>query len=314
MLRNSEKRCSSVVTSLFYVLEDPVEPGSGLRPGLDLLIGTLVRNAACKIYVPYPRSESGPSITGSLNEYPPGIQSRIEIVDKEGADYGRIKDYLKPVHDELEDPSQILAYNDIVNFLYKLLLGSKFHAEADVSNSKLIGRFIQMLGDQVHSREAKSRLDQLLGIYSGYLRPLRIDTFTLLPMATEPSMYPDLADFLNEAEVIELSETRFLAGIPDQAKAALIKMREDIRRLLAGKKYSAMIRGATELIQIRGATKGVRIRNTDHLIDAFEELHSPEYAPPLVDLDRYRMEMCGGAGPGAFPGSVLTDGTTGIAS
>ncbi|MCD6513891.1 MAG: hypothetical protein J7L07_03105 [Candidatus Odinarchaeota archaeon] len=300
---------SSVVTSFFYVFEHPTQSTLKLRPGLDLLAGTLVRCGAHKIYIPYRMPRFGPSIDETIKEYPPSLQNRIEIVDKKGKDWNRVINYFKPVHNEIADSPFVLLYNIVVDFLYKLLLASKYNAEADVSQSQFIGSFIQLLKDQIEDVEAKFRLDQLLGIYSNYSNPVKIETFTIFPKISIPSIYHKISDFLDEAEVIELSRNRYYLGIPSMAKTMHIKIKKAVRHFFSEKKYEKykkVIGISTELIQTVGATEGIKIPN----IDCFRELHSLEYHPPLVDLDYFRVQICKQVSPNSFPNFMLPDGAT----
>lgn len=277
-----------------------------LRPGLDLLAGTLVRCAAHKIYVPYGKPRSRGSIDETVKEYPLSLQNRIEIIDRGGKDFNRVTNYLKPVRDEIMDSPLILSYNTIVDFLYKLLLASKYNAEADVSQSKFIGYFIQLLKEQIDDAEAKFRLDQLFGIYSNYSNPLKIETFAISPNISIPSIYHKISDFLDEAEIIELSKNRYLLGISSKAKTALIKMKKGIRHFFSEKKYEKYIGVVTELTQIVETTEGIKIPS----IDFFKGLYSSEYNPPLVDLDYYRVQICKQVSPNSFPNFMLPDGAT----
>lgn len=306
MNMEEEHRYSSIVTSFFYVFEHPTQSTLKLRPGLDLLAGTLVRCAAHKIYVPYRKPRFRGSIDEAIKEYPLSLQKRIEIIDRKGKDFNRVINYLKPVHDEIMDSPLILSYNTIVDFLYKLLLASKYNAEADVSQSKFIGDFIQLLKDQIDDAEANFRLDQLFGVYSNYSNPLKIETFATYPNISIPSIYHKISDFLDEAEIIELSKNRYLLGIPSKAKTALIKMKKGIRHFFSEKKYEKYIGAATELTQIVGITEGIKIPN----IDYFRELYSSEYNPPLVYLDYHRVQICKKVSPNSFPNFMLPDGAT----
>lgn len=301
-----EHRYSSIVTSFFYVFEHPTQSTLKLRPGLDLLAGTLVRCAAHKIYVPYRKPRFMGSIDETIKEYPLSLQNRIEIIDREGKNWNQVINYLKPVHSEIVDSPLTFAYNTVVDFLYKLLLASKYNAEADVSQPKFIGYSIQSLKDQIAGDEAKFRLDQLVGIYSNYSNPLKIETFTVFPNISIPSIYHKISDFLDEAEIIELSKNRYLLGIPSKAKKALIKMKKGIRHFFSEKKYEKYIGAAMELTQIVGTTEGLKIPN----IDYFRELYSSEYNPPLVNLDYYRVQICKKVSPNSFPNFMLPDGAT----
>jgi hypothetical protein len=301
---------SSVVTSFFYVFEHTTESTWRLRPGLDLLVATLVRSGAYKVFIPYIKPRFGLSIDEVIREYPQSLQSRIEIIDKKGKYYDRVKAYLKPIHEEIKESYLIIFYNAILDFLYKLLLASKYKAEADVSQAKYIGYFIHSVREQIKNTEAKSRLDQLEGIYSSYCKPLKIDTFSLLPKAMKPSIFERIADFLDEAEIIELSKRRYLLGIPDKAKVGLIKIRKYFKPLLLKRKYKSIIHSAVELIQIFGLTGGTKIPNIDYIVEYFQDLYSGQYNPPLVDLDYHRVQICKEVSPKSTPNFMLPDGVT----
>ena len=301
---------SSVVTSFFYVIEHPTESTYRLRPGLDLLVGTLVRSGAYKVFIPYIKPRFGPPLDEVIREYPPSLRNRIEIIDRKGENYNRVKIYLKPIHEEIKETSLIFSYNAFFDFFYKLVLASKYEAEADVSQAKLIGYFIQSAREQIKNKEAKSRLDQLEGLYSSYSKPLKIDTFTLFPKSIKPSIFERIADFLNEAEIIELSKRRHLLGIPGKAKVDLIKIRKYFKRLLLKREYKGIIHSATELIQILGLAGGVKIPNIDYFVEYFKDLYSGQYNPPLVDLDYHRVQICKEVSPKSTPNFILPDGAT----
>lgn len=317
-------RYNSIVTSFFTIFVEPTQSFK-MRSGLDLLVPTLVRCAAHKIYVPYVSSDvmnetrnalrkmHGPSFESSMDEtimeLPPSIKNRIEIIDREGKEYNRIIKYMKPICNELVDSEQFIGlgeeYYAVVDFLYKLLLASKYRAEADVSRSKSIGVFIQKLKEQINDDEAKFRLDQLYGIYSAYSNPLKIETFTIFPTIPKPSIYHRISDFLDEATIIELSRNRNLLGIPSKTKISLINIRKGVRHFLLEKKYQKYIQLAMDFIQILKVIPDIKIPN----IDYFRELYSLEYNPPLINLDYYRMKISKKFDPYSVPTFMFPDGT-----
>jgi hypothetical protein len=300
----------SVVSDFFYVFEHLTESKIRLRPGLDLLVETLVRCGAYKVYIPYIKPRFGEPIDEVIKAYPPSLQKRIEIIDRKGKEYQRVLTYLEPIYEEIKESHLILFYRAIFDFLYKLLLASKYKAEADVSMARLIGYFIQRVREEIKNREAKIRLDQLEGIYLSYSKPLKIDTFTLLPRALKPSISERVADFLDEAEIIELSKKRYLLGIPNKAKTGLIKIKKYFKKVPPLiQKYRNLIRIAEGFIQISGLTGGAKIPNIDYLITHLE-LYLDKYNPPLTDLDYHRVQICKKISPTSTPNFMLPDGAT----
>jgi hypothetical protein len=300
---NDDHRYSSIVTSFFHVFEHPTESTLILRPGLELLAGLLVRCSAHKIYIPFSVPKYGESLDDVIDKYPLSLKNRIEVIDRDGNILNKVMTYLKPITNEAEINSLLL--NHVVDFLYKLFLASKYNAEADVSDSKCIGHSIHRLKESINDAEGKIRLDQLLGIYSNYSNPLKIESFSIYPTISIPSIYSKLSDFLDETEIIEISKNRYLLGIPGRAKAAFLKIKKEIRQFLGNKKYEKYIGKSSELIQIIGSSQGIKIPNVN-----FKDFFPSEYNPPLVDLDNYRRLVCKQIEPNKPPAFMLPDGAS----
>ena len=257
------------------------------------------------MYVPYCKPRFGSELRELLKEYPPSLQKRIQLVDTDEAGHNRVSAYLKPVYDEVVGSPSTMPYEAIRDFMYKLILASRYHAEADVSMSPLIPYHIQTLRGQLQNEEAKFRLDQVQGIYSIYLHPERIETFVVYPGASTPSIYERISDFLDEAAVLELSKSRYMLGIPSKARMAMIEIGKRARHLKTEHDKQKWIRVVSELIQVAGRNYGVNFPKIDALETSFST-----YNPPLVDLDYYRVQACKTASPGSFPNFILPDGIT----
>lgn len=306
-IMDDEHRYSSVVTSFFYVLGTNINKSFTSTPGLNILVGTLVRCAAHKIYVPYRQPRFTPiSIDEIINEYPPSLQNRINIIDRNGKDYSKVQKYLKPIFNEIEDTPNIISYHMIEDFLYKVLLASKNNAEADVSFSRFIGEYIRSLREYITDDEARFRLDQLSGIYSNYSKPLKIEAYTVIPDISMPSIYEKISDFLDEAEILELSSNRYLLGIPSKSKIAYLKIKKGLGYFLSEKKYEKYIKPAVELMKVGGFGQSMNIPDVDFL----RKLYPSKYSPPLTDLDYYRVQTCKKISPNSLPNFVLPDGVT----
>jgi len=300
---------SKVVTSFFYVIEHLGDQKFRPRPGLDLLAAELVRTAANRIFVPYHKPLFGSPIEEVIKQYPPSLVARIEIVDRDGAIYERVSNYLRPIYEEVKDTPYILAYNNISDFLYKLTIASKLQAEADVSMLSFIGFSTNDLRKNVKDEEARFRLDQLYGVYSIYQKLDRIDVLTMLPGVSIPSIYDRINELLNEAEIIELSKDRYLLGIPSKAKIALQRIKLGISNISRNKKYKSYIGAASDLIQIAGASHGVPIPSKS-VYEVLKNIQASPYNPPLIDLDYFRVRVCKLVSPGRFPNFILPDGAT----
>ncbi|RLI76419.1 hypothetical protein DRP04_12675 [Archaeoglobales archaeon] len=64
---------------------------------------------------------------------------------------------------------------------------------------------------------------------------MKIETFTIFPKISIPSIYHKISDFLDEAEVIELSRNRYYLGIPSMAKTMYIKIKKAVRNFFSRK-------------------------------------------------------------------------------
>ena len=299
---------NKIVTSFFLVFEHPEEKTIKLRPGLDLLAATLVRSAAHKLYIPDHTPRYGPSIEESIKQYPPILANKIKCVDRDKKIYNKVFLFLRPVYEEVSGTPLILVYNSVFDFLYKLSLASDLQAWADVSQALILGSFIDLLKNNIENEEAKFKLDELYGIFSLY-KTERLETLTLFPKVTIPSIYQRISDLLNEAEIVELSKNRYLLGIPSKVKVALIKIKKWKRNVLTDGKYMNYIKAAMDLIQIATDSIGlsVPVKTASKLLS---DLLISKYNPPIIDLDYCRVEICRLVSPKHFPNFILPDGAT----
>ena len=306
---------NKVVTSYFLVatVRQGKEGLSLVYKGeLNLLSAHLVRTAAQKILIPAnitPGIFSNTFIEKTIEKCPPSLVSRIEVVDKNRGIYNKVTRYLQPVSEEIEEDDIVLrgAYAYVFDFLYKLVIASKLHAEADVHQLLFVGSYIDTLKQNFKDAEAKFRLDQLLGIYYSYQKPEKIDTLTPCLDARNIRIRQRVLGLLDEVEILELSKNRYLLGIPSKAKVAMKKIKKGVREILANKEYSGQIVAATDLIQILGSSKGVPIPSTN-VYELLKSIQMPPYNPPLIDLDYFRFRIARETHSGGFA-LALGDGT-----
>ncbi len=281
---------SSVVTNLFLVVEKDAKGRETWKPGIELLASLLTRTAAYKIYVPKVQSAKFPRIEEVIKRCPPSLADRISIVDKDETLFNRARKFLAPVYEESEDNSLVLLCDHVLDFLYKVHIASKLHAEADISSAPFVGNMISLLRENMKSEEAKFRLDQLCGIYCIYQKPEKMDTIAILPQPSEPFIYQRINDLLDSAEIIELSKTRYYLGIPSKAKAAVIRIRKHVRRILEDKRYSGQIGAATDLVQTAGSLGGFSVP-TRQMYEILKNIQMVSYSPPIIDLDFFRAKI-----------------------
>lgn len=282
-----------------------------LQPQLSLFAAQLVRTAAQKIFIPSNRTS--PFFPDSLIEKafkgcPPSLASKIEVVDKDRVLYKKVTKYFKPVFEEVpEDASGTReAYSYVFDFLYKLVIASRLHAEADIHSLSLIRSEIDKLRNFVKDDEAKARLDQLSGIYYLYQKPRRIDALMLLPTRTNSFISKRVSDLLDEAETIELSKDRYLLGIPSKTKIALKRIKKTVATMLQNPKYSSQITAATDLIQTAISSSGIPIPAVE-VYEILKSMQISAYSPPLIDLDNFRYKIMKKLHCSGF-GVVLGDG------
>lgn len=281
---------SKIVTNCFLVVKRQDNKPVRFEPALDLLVASLVRTAAHKIFVPSNLPSNFPKIEETIKQYPPSLTNKIEVVDRDKKIYRRVSRFLEPVYRETKETSSTIQYNFVFDFLYKLVIASKLQAEADIHQVAQIGHYINMLKEDVEDKEAKIRLDELYGIYYIYQAPKKIDAITLLPKVSHPSIYQRVTNLIDNAEIIELSRNRYFLGIPSKAKIAMIKIRRCIGKILANRRYANQITAATDLIQTVVSTPEVSIP----LKSAYEILKNIQispYNPPLIDLSYFRFKI-----------------------
>lgn len=294
------KQLSRIVTDFFYVdtwdknTDEPLD----FKPGLDLLAHALLSASAHKIIIPTAKRVRAREIEHIIKTYPPSLAQRIQLVDENGAICKKIFTFLEPVSQQIDfsrrnDRQRRLpilncweALSLVANFLYKLAIASKYQAEADVSELQHLDDHLLLLESYVENEEAKFRLEQIHGIYNLYEKPKEIDALAFAPNNKIP-IYHRVNDLLDDAKIVELSENRFLLGIPSKVTIAILRIRKNVREILAKKKYINELSAAQQLVRIA--------RPPDHVsvvLDSMRELigsfQASTYNPPLVNLDLLR--------------------------
>lgn len=303
-----EHPLNKVVTSYFVVFEHITNSKMRLRPGLDFLVESLVTQSAHTVFVPYEEIRHGPSIKDAVSQLPHTLRQRVKIVDRRGRIAEKVDSYLSPVCEEVRKSALILIYNPIRDFLYKLFLASKLNAEADVSQSRYVGNLTEILKNHVKDSEGKARLTQIQGIYNLYEQPVKIEVFTVFLGPSIPTIYDRISDFMDEAAIQELSQTRYLLGIEDrvnQAIAALIGIKKWGRNLLSDPRYKKYFRTASQIIQTASSLADLGLPPAD-----FSDILGSTYNPPLTDLDYFRVRICKEISPKHTANFILPDGAT----
>ena len=288
---------SRIVTDFFLVLipERKTRPqifGIEVEAGMRLLSSYLLRASAQKIYISSNVPASFPNVEEIVRQYPAGLASRIEIVDKDGKIFNRVRRFLQPIYDEISSTQheKESGYPLAFDFLYKLAIASQFQAEADIHTLARMGYHIDRLKRIVKDDEAKFRLDEIYGIYYLYQKPEEIDTLTMLPDVRETAVHQRVLDLLDEAEFMELSRQRYLLGLPSKARIAMMKIRKRIKEILVDKKYSQKIAATQDMIHLLSSYTGYQIPlpNVSEILASFNVY---SYNPPLVDLDYFRFSI-----------------------
>lgn len=272
------------------------------RLGLRLYATSLIRAAAHKICIPkvsFERLGGFESLVEAkirwenLEDCPPSMVHRIEVVDKDKRVFSRVKEFVQPIFKDVyqTEPSKASYCKQISDFLYKLLLASKLGAEADVNvihRKQMFQKALNVLKQNAQDDEIKFRVDQVYGIYKIYEPPQRIKAVTLRPRLVEPSIFERVNDLLNSAEIMELSRSRYLLGIPGKSKAMLARIRHSIEKLLRKKEHLEKLRAVTDLIQTAGRPIGISLA-TKGAFDILQHLQKSSYNPPLTSLEEFRM-------------------------
>ena len=284
-------KLSKVVTTYFQVVEE-LETRIRFRPGLDLLAGTLVRNGAHKILIPYVDSTIGTPFEDVIAQLPTSLKNRIRVVDRKHHTRRRVLEYLRPIQEEMARPVVPLTLLGLFEFLYKLALACEHHAEADIEmmhNLRWAISSPQREG-RVKDAESKARLDQLLGLLNLYDKPVRIPSFRLTADFAEPSIPERIGDFLDEAEIQKYSEDRYLLGVPGKAKSAYLRLKKWGKRKVSRLGYSFIAKLSYELVKL------VSQKIPDIPLSAIPDLaplSKMAYVPPIIDLTGFRIEASG---------------------
>jgi len=304
-----EIRGNSVVTDYFSVFE-PLNKAPRrwkLRPGLAFLASALVRTSARRIIVPHVTPRVGDSLEKVVADMPRILANRIKIVDKNNVIRNRVKRYLGPVYEQLDSKYPDIAANYAFNFTYKIAIASKYKAEVDLpmfyANAVMLGWLASRL-----KGEAKARIDELIGLWNLYETPTSINVPSIKAGFAEPSIYVRINDLLDEADMIHYSQQRFLLGIGSKSMHAITYLKKWGRDFIAGGKANKLFEVARDVVSLSTSSTGqpVTLPNISNLLSGY----NPEYNPPVIDLDGYRIEIFERISPNSFPNFIMPDGTT----
>lgn len=238
------------------------------------------------------------------------LKHRIRIVDKHLKNYKRISNYLKPVSDifydkygidfsVLEDlrkkPSFIEVDGDVNTYgafdciyrdTYMLYISAKYKTSANI-DLKSFKWSIDVLKNQLpKGSDGYVVLSQLQGL-TKVLETHELESY-YLRKGTEISFLKRMEDFLNEAEIIENSQNRYLLGVPSKLENAIIRLRMGAKNLLTDKDYH-------KYFYIVGQV--INIFNPPLKIPGIELLKNYEdkFIPPLLDTSLKEMELMTGS-------------------
>jgi hypothetical protein len=307
--RLQEPKVSKVVTNYFWIFEQTDNLTMKLQPGLELLAATLIRNSAHQLLIPYVEARYGRPIEEVISEFPPSIKNRLKIIDKKQKTRNKVLNYLQPVYDETKNSPLNIMSNMIFNFMYNLTLAVENEAWADIEQLLLLKGMIDILAKEIQNKEAKGRLDQILGLYNIYGNPIGIPVIVLRPQVAIPSIYERINDILDDALILSYSRQRYLLGVPGKIKATLLSLEKRGKDKLISRKYAKILDISREMVKVGSFLTGTPLSLPD-ISRLFPELVSFKYNPPLVDLDYYRVQICLQIRPGMTPNFIMPDGAT----
>ena len=299
---------SNILTSFNIAIARP-DPKIYLYEPNFYLLENLISCSAHKIYIPYDIEIFGTFIDKSIEGFPETLKHRIEIIDRERKTYRNVLNYLEPIHNNISNTPLEIPYGHVFDFLYKIILASQNKTEADISELENLPIYLSILRDNVQDEESMIRLAQLKGLLSLYGPNQDLEWFKLTVPNLLPSVYHRAMDFLDESEIIKLSSERHLLGIPSKSKLVLPVLRKKIRNTSI-ERYKDII--SIFLYPIKLVYKEYDIEKIlDPLTNIFGELLTfNEYSPPLLNLDKYRIEGCKKSFPKYPPNFVTPTGAT----
>lgn len=304
-----EPKVSRVVTNYFWIFEQIDSSTVKLRPGLDLLAATLIRNCAHQLLIPYVTARYGRPIEEVIREFPPSIRKRLKIIDKKQKTRDKVFNYLEPVYQETRDKPLTMTTNMIFSFIYNLALAAENEAWADIEQLFLLKSIMSFLRKEIKGKEAKARLDQIIGLYNIYEVQSEIPIVVLRPQVVIPSVYERINDILEDAMILSYSRQRYLLGVPGRIKATLASLKKWGKDKLISRKYATILDIGRETVKVGSLLTGTSLPLPD-VSKLIQELLQFKYNPPLVDLDYYRVQICTQVRPDATPNFIMPDGAT----
>jgi hypothetical protein len=106
-------------------------------------------------------------------------------------------------------------------------------------------------------------------------------------------MYQRINDLLDESSISYLSQQKYVMGLPGKVKGAILRFRKRIRSIRRDPVYKDILSFSSDSMKFFGKTLpqyGDVVTMGGELLSKFAN-PNPKYNPPLVDLDRFRIEF-----------------------
>ena len=250
-----------------------------LASSIEAYLRCLVTHCAVRIHIPAfaDRKWHSPGLVKSL--LAPTTRKHIVFVDRQGALWDAICQFLSPVSSASADDKCVSAF---AWDLYMLVLATRYKGEAAVSPERFIANAAKLDKSSSISAEGRARLARLVGLLQLF------DTGRVAPsLRVRPDVGPHevsrrIAEILEDAYLLEASQLRRLFGL----KQNVTSIRRDLRKLLEFIVRSrSWARGLVSLssTQLIGGDSGLKVMET--LLDMLPVLEGSLSQPVLTRMD-----------------------------
>jgi hypothetical protein len=235
---------------------------------LSIACSELVRQAVREIRI-IPYTDLNLELVG--DKLPVFLRSRIKFVDCDKRVFHEVSSVVLPAQEEsywalangrIDTASWPWPSTDHVHdvcvlkdALRTLVLAQRSHSDANIDIAFVL-RCLARLRSYVSGSDATAVLDRIEGVLVGYQRVQDVAVLS----RDRPLPAELLRDLLEDNRMVNLSESRYLLGIPGQVAQALIRVRQRVRAVVADAKYGAYLKLGTHAIRVASqATLGVSV-------------------------------------------------------
>lgn len=250
---------------------------------LNATAAVLACRGATKILVPAVGEFERERIEEGLESLPKERRDSIQMVDKRGAFYQRIKDYISPLTEQATEWPEDAFVSQAGDFLYLLSIASKYRAGiADDVLASLRG-FIPIIDASIFKGEARYRLAEIFSLACAY-EPLNPKHGTLTLELAESGVSTRLWSILQMAEFRSVVAESGMLGYIKHPVVGVKKLVNALEELISKPQVKPLMHLAYTGAELSGYKP--HVETIEKILGDVEKERetAKDFSPPFIDL------------------------------